>query len=78
MKGVAIPFSNFKGYYYDVVYANSSGVYVDGDREEVIVLNPNDYLVGYLKENKIPFRWLSKEEVDRYVREFLHAVFSGD
>ena len=78
MKGIAVPFSAFKGYHHDIVYANSSGVYVDGDREEVAILNPNDYLIDYLKSNNIPFRWLTKEEVDRYVREFLHAAFGGD
>lgn len=74
MRGIAIPFSDYKKEYEDVIDLNSSGIFIDGDRGEVIVLNPSEYLLDYLKKNKISFRELAKSEVDRYVWEVLGLI----
>jgi signal transduction protein with GAF and PtsI domain len=69
MKGIGISFSDVKGVDLDFLDLHSKGTIVDGNRLEVIVINPDDELMNALNRLGIKYRNLSKEETYRYVRE---------
>jgi len=80
MEGIAIPFANYEGVHVEagdlmeMIDIHSSGVFVDGGKQEIIVLNPSKELLDFLRKMDVKFRNLSKSEVNMYVREVLGLI----
>ena len=73
MEGIAIPYKEFEVRIKDLEFidANCTILFLDGDRGEIIVLNPNEILLEELESRGIRYRKLSEDEVVRYSRDLI-------
>ncbi len=55
----------------DFVVENSEYVYSDMERDEVIILSPSGKLIGWLRNKKIDFRILDREQTLNIISKFL-------
>ena len=71
MRGIAIPYDAVTVKDIEFIDMNSSALFFDGDRREIIVFNPNEVLIEELEGRGVKFRWLSDEELKLYSREVI-------
>ena len=77
MKGIAIPYPDIEMIDIDFLDLHSKAMCFDGDKQEVIVLVPDQELINTLnrlkKEGKLRYRELSDDEFRRYAGELLYG-----
>jgi len=71
MKGIAIPYSDIRGIDIGFLDLHSKAMCFDADKQEVIVLVPDQELLNSLERLKLRYRELSDEEYKRYAEELL-------
>jgi len=69
MRGIAIPFADINMMDLDYLDLHCKMAVIDGDKREVIVIEPDDELIKALKRLNIKYRNLSEEETYNYVRD---------
>ena len=67
MFAIAISYTEYEEKVEDVdfVVNNSIYIYSDIDTDEVIIFQPNEKLLNWLKEKNVVFRWIDEEEVEK-------------
>jgi len=67
MFAIAISYTEYEEKVEDVdfIVNNSIYIYSDIDTDEVIIFQPNEKLLNWLKEKNVVFRWIDEEEVEK-------------
>jgi len=75
MRGIAIPFEEeeFKVRDLKLLEAKSAYVTLDGDKREIVVINPKPDLIEELENRGIKFRELKKDELKRYLVDIISS-----
>ena len=67
MFAIAISYTEYEEKVEDVdfVVNNSIYIYSDIDTDEVIIFQPSERLLNWLKEKNVVFRWIDENEVEK-------------
>ena len=56
----------------DLIVNNSVYVYSDIDLDEVIIFQPNEKLLKWLKENNVEFRLIDENELEKIITKIIN------
>ena len=56
----------------DLIVNNSVYVYSDIDLDEVIIFQPNEKLLEWLKENNVGFRLIDENELEKIITKIIN------
>jgi len=56
----------------DLIVNNSVYVYSDIDLDEVIIFQPNEKLLKWLKENNVGFRLIDENELEKIITKIIN------
>jgi len=71
MRGIEIPFEYVNLVDLDFFNLHSKGVFIDGDKKAVIVIEPDEVFMKSLKRLNVKYKELPEEETYRYVKDIL-------
>lgn len=74
MFAIAISYTEYEEKVEDVdfVVNNSIYIYSDIDTDEVIIFQPNEKLLEWLKENNVGFRLIDENELEKIITKIIN------
>ena len=74
MLAIAISYAEYEEKVKDIDLIVNNGVYVysDIDLDEVIIFQPNEKLLKWLKENNVGFRLIDENELEKIITKIIN------